>query len=451
MTDVAVKVENASKRYRVYPSRKAQLLDLIFSSKTRSAKETWALRDIDFSVARGEALGIIGTNGSGKSTLLELITGTIQPTEGSVDVRGRITALLELGTGFNLDYTGTENIILNGLMLGLCRTDIESRFDEIAAFADIGDMLDQPVKTYSSGMMIRLAFAVQVGVDPDVLIIDEALAVGDMFFRQKCYKRMARLRDAGCTLLLASHNMSEIQEFCQRTLVLNRGNMRFIGGSVEGVQYYAFSQQSLPPANSLSKQHPSDAMQSSKPDTLNWPDQDAFLDIGIVEELSEGWARCTALALCDTEGNACMHFQQGRTAVFYYEFEALRDLEIPVGSISLQNIKGVIVHGKNSLMHDVDLPAYVQRRKRVRFRQEIELDVGPGEYSFQVGFSMIGGKDYRRRQSYTHEELASNMFKLCFLTNPSFFVVGMRADKSPVQLLHYGVTNLPGKIEMDII
>jgi lipopolysaccharide transport system ATP-binding protein len=196
------------------------------------------LRDVSFSIRRGEATGIIGRNGSGKSTLLQLIAGTLTPTSGTVGVNGRISALLELGSGFNPDFTGTENVFLNGAIYGFTRAEMAARMGEIAAFADIGDFIEQPVKTYSSGMMMRLAFAVAVHVQPDLLIIDEALAVGDVFFSQKCFQRIREIVHRGATLIFVSHDMGAVQSLCDRALLLDQGNLVFDGAPEDCVSRY---------------------------------------------------------------------------------------------------------------------------------------------------------------------------------------------------------------------
>ena len=198
----------------------------------------WALQDINFEVNRGESMAIIGRNGSGKSTLLEIISQTLTPTTGSAQITGRVAALLELGSGFKPDYTGHENVYLNGLLLGLNRAQIEQRYDDILAFADIGDVLDRPVKTYSSGMLVRLAFAVQVALEPDILIVDEALSVGDYFFQQKCFGRLRKMRENGLTLLFVSHDMGSVRDLCSRAVYLQQGRLQFLGDSKFAIQRY---------------------------------------------------------------------------------------------------------------------------------------------------------------------------------------------------------------------
>lgn len=221
--NVVLSVRNVSKCFEMYDKPRHRLYQTLCAGRKKFYKEFWALRDISFDVHRGECVGIIGRNGAGKSTLLQIVTGTLSPTSGAVESRGRVAALLELGSGFNPDFTGRENVYLNGTILGLTKREIDARYDEIAAFADIGDFIDQPVKTYSSGMMVRLAFAVNVFVDPDVLIVDEALAVGDIGFQMRCFQRLRELIWNGTTILFVTHDLASVSGFCQKVLFLQDG------------------------------------------------------------------------------------------------------------------------------------------------------------------------------------------------------------------------------------
>ena len=223
-----IKCSGISKRYEIYENPKDRLKQAIFKGRRQYFKEFWALRNIDLEVKKGESLGIIGRNGSGKSTLLQIICGTLTPTEGEVRTNGKVAALLELGSGFNPEFTGIENVFLNASMLGLKKTEIENRLDNILGFADIGDFVNQPVKTYSSGMAVRLAFAVISHVDADILIVDEALAVGDIFFTQKCMRYINRFRDEG-SLLFVSHDAGSVASLCDKALLLESGKMQMYG------------------------------------------------------------------------------------------------------------------------------------------------------------------------------------------------------------------------------
>lgn len=224
MNEIAISVKNVSKCFKRYARPADRLKEILLPGKTR-ADEFWALQNINLEVPKGQTLGIIGRNGCGKSTLLQIIAGILTPTTGEVGVNGRVSALLELGSGFNPEFTGRQNVFFNGQILGLSQQEIEAKFDEIASFADIGDFIDQPVKTYSSGMFVRLAFAVAVNVSPEVLIVDEALAVGDVVFQHRCMRRMRALMDSGVTTLFVSHDSGAIKTLCNSAVMLNQGKV----------------------------------------------------------------------------------------------------------------------------------------------------------------------------------------------------------------------------------
>lgn len=238
-SDIAIKVENLSKCYQIYDKPRDRLLQgimprlqrLIGKKPKQYCREFWALKDVSFEVKKGETVGIIGKNGSGKSTLLQMICGTLTPTAGSIQTNGRVAALLELGAGFNPEFTGRENVYMNASILGLTKAEIDARFEEISSFADIGNFIDQPVKAYSSGMYVRLAFSVSISVEPDILIIDEALAVGDALFQKKCYTALNKLKQNGTTILFVSHDIWTVKSFTDKALLLNTGKQIDFGSS----------------------------------------------------------------------------------------------------------------------------------------------------------------------------------------------------------------------------
>jgi ABC-type polysaccharide/polyol phosphate transport system ATPase subunit len=289
--DAIITVENLTKAYRIWERPSARLKSPLLEATARlfppntpprralaaraarSYRDFYALHDVSFTVRPGEATGIIGRNGSGKSTLLQLIAGTLTPTRGRVDVRGRVSALLELGSGFNLDFTGRENVFLNGSIFGLSKAEMQAKFAEIAAFADIGDFIEQPVKTYSSGMMVRLAFAVGLAVRPDILIIDEALSVGDVFFQQKCFKKLHEVLESGVTLLFVSHDMEAVRNLCEQVLLLDQGRVNFRGAPDETVsRYYALFgrrvEGNLRPSETVAPLGVNNAVEAMKPTLL---------------------------------------------------------------------------------------------------------------------------------------------------------------------------------------
>lgn len=244
--DVAIRASNLSKCYQIYDTPRDRLKQFIIPRLRRLTgqapglyfREFWALKDVSFEVKRGETVGIIGRNGSGKSTLLQLICGTLSPTNGSVDTNGRIAALLELGSGFNPEFTGRDNVYMNAAILGLSKEEIDERYEEIVRFAGIGDFINQPIKTYSSGMVVRLAFAVNIVSQPNIMIVDEALAVGDMAFQAKCMTALTRLQENGSTILFVSHDVGAVKSLCSRAVYLESGSVKMIGKAPEVAELY---------------------------------------------------------------------------------------------------------------------------------------------------------------------------------------------------------------------
>ena len=234
----AIIVNHISKTYKLYEKQSYRVKEAFSFTHKSYHKDFNALSDISFSVQEGEMLGLIGTNGAGKSTMLKIITGVLTPTSGEVKINGKISALLELGAGFNPEYTGIENAYLNGTMIGFTKEEMDQKIDDIVSFADIGDFINQPVKTYSSGMFARLAFAVAINVDPDILIVDEALSVGDAFFQAKCYKKMDELKKSGKTILFVSHDMGSIIKYCDRAIIIDHGQKVKEGPAEEMVNVY---------------------------------------------------------------------------------------------------------------------------------------------------------------------------------------------------------------------
>lgn len=472
--NVVIEVAGLGKRYEIYANPRDRLKQLVAPHLQRAAnigraaigmdtrhevqyfREFWALRDVSFQIERGETFGIIGRNGSGKSTLLQILADTLTPTEGTALVNGRVAALLELGSGFNPEFTGEENVFLNGRILGLNRKEIEDRYDRICAFADIGEFLQQPVKTYSSGMFVRLAFAVQAHIDASIVIIDEALAVGDVFFRQKCYSRLEQLRDAGSAILLVSHSMPDIEQYCKRALLLDHGSSRFIGTAAEAAKHYYLRHQQ--PA-SISAGEQADAVDNrirnssivsrtdDEYDTLPWH---ARIDLSTKSQIGTGQARCSALALCDAAGHSANSFQQADVAVFHYEFELYEDIGVPVCGLLLTNERGVIVHGKNAWQHHNEQPTGVTGGKRIICRQEIGLQLAPGEYTFEIGLAAVTQAQWDRRHDISHEQWSGSYRTVCVVTQAGQLSISLATRNGIAVLTHHGVADLPGRLQTRI-
>jgi ABC-type polysaccharide/polyol phosphate transport system ATPase subunit len=345
---------------------------------SRKYRDFYALRDVSLSVARGEATGIIGRNGSGKSTLLQLIAGTLAPTSGSVAVRGKVSALLELGSGFNPDFTGRENVYLNGAIYGFTHTEMSARMDEIASFADIGDFIEQPVKTYSSGMMMRLAFAIAVNVQPDVLIIDEALAVGDVFFSQKCFQRIREIVHRGATLIFVSHDMGAIQSLCDRAILLSQGSLMFDGAPEDCVsRYFNLHTPAHGSGGSVPGKHPAvdPAVRSAvvAGDILSAAKSrhgDKALEIA-------------AAVVVDGHGAATSDFEMTHRAAVRMLVRANADIKRPSAGIQIHDRMGNLVFAAGTPQLRFPLPA-LSSGEEIMLEFRITLNLQPGAYTLSL-------------------------------------------------------------------
>ncbi|HJB21675.1 MAG TPA: ABC transporter ATP-binding protein [Candidatus Fournierella merdavium] len=450
---LAVKVANLSKAYQVIHSPWGRFKYYVFGREC--GEKFYALRDVNFTVNKGETFGIIGTNGSGKSTLLQIISGIIPATDGQVQVSGKVSALLELGSGFNPESTGYENIFLNAAILGVAKSEIEKKCQDIIAFADIGDFIHEPVKTYSSGMFIRLAFAVAINVEADVIIIDEALAVGDIFFRQKCYAKLNELKKQGKTIILVSHGMNEVEQFCDRALLLSHGKQIMLGDSNNVVQeYYMLNQE-----ENESTPHEEEDFPSEEPAVEvtydasffqeHWRPLDAtFFDLSKSMEHSNGMAHYTKVGLFDERGFAKRLFKQGENAYFYVELQADKDIPaVPINGVVLVNQRSIIVHGKNTFQTDCKLPRMVKKGQIIKNCYKIKLDLEEGEYTFEVGFSCLPEKAYSNREKIPHEELNEQLLTIASRRAVGAFAIQGKEKPSPSALKFYGLVDLPDECE----
>ncbi|MEN0678089.1 ABC transporter ATP-binding protein [Plesiomonas shigelloides] len=356
--NIAISVKNISKKYDMFSSPFERLLSL-FSINSERHKEFLALKDVSFEVKKGETVGILGRNGSGKSTLLQIIAGTLNPTNGEVNVNGRLAALLELGSGFNPEFTGRENVYLNGSILGFTNEQMKAKFSEIESFADIGEHIDQPVKTYSSGMAVRLAFAVQACIKPDVLIVDEALAVGDEKFQRKCFEYIESLRENGCSILLVTHSTSTVEKFCQRAVLLNKGNVEGIGAAKEIVdQYHAllYSDEKTY-ARYLNSLLPSEISKSMlidpQEETGSVTNDDVFDNDNKSSDNND--ALITKWGCYDTNSLPCEVYRVGEVASIEFEISALGNIKELQAGILIRTIEGVSVFGTSTLYHGMNM------------------------------------------------------------------------------------------------
>lgn len=374
------------KCYQVYDRPADRLKQAVFRWRKRFYREFWALRGVSFEVYPGESVGILGRNGGGKSTLLQLIAGTLTPTEGEVEVRGRVAAMLELGSGFNHEFTGRENVFLKGAILGITRREMEERFDEIAAFADIGAFMEQPLKTYSSGMSARLAFAVAFSVDPEVMIVDEILAVGDIGFQQRCMTRLRQLRDRGMTLLFVSHSTDAVRALCQKALFLDRGQPRFFGAAERATDLYlAF----------VREQMNEDALASEA--KLNG----AKLGGAVAFEkfvpgktrYGTGHVQIEGVEILNGRGEPCRAFGLGEEITVEATLKAHAAVSGVSCSFLIRDFTGVDLMGTTTFDERADSPALgLGERAKVRFSFENRLR--PGNFGVCLAVHRVTSRDY---------------------------------------------------------
>lgn len=384
-SDIVISVENVSKMYQIYSKPSDRMLQMILGSHRQLYKEFWALNDISFEVRRGETIGVIGRNGSGKSTLLQILAGTLTPTSGRVAINGHVTALLELGAGFNPEFTGRENIFLNAAILGLSQEVVERKFDGIAAFADIGDFLEQPVKTYSSGMYARLAFAVAISFDPEILIVDEILSVGDVFFQARCMRKLDEFRESGGTVFFVTHDTYAVERVCTRAIVLHHGNKVFEGGTADGVTvYYKMSREEV-----QAEKKPNE-LETVSADRLegNHPDLTGLVPINIRRDhvVGDNSAFIEEVYLIDENGMQRANFGVGEWMTVHLKVRFDTAFESVDFGVGIRDQSGTLIGGAHSMYENASIGP-IQAGERRCLTAKIKLDLAPREYLLIAGIA----------------------------------------------------------------
>lgn len=382
LVEPAIVIDGVSKAYRLYERPVDRLKELLTAGRRSFHREFRALQDLSLEVPRGSTVGVIGHNGSGKSTLLQMIAGTLQPTQGGVTVNGRLSALLELGAGFNPEFTGRENVFMNGAIMGFSRTEMEARFERIARFAEIGDFMDRPVKTYSSGMFVRLAFAVAISVDPDILLVDEALAVGDAVFQHRCMAKIHELKASGVTIFFVSHDVTAVRNLCDHVILLDHGRLlesgdpdlvisRYISLVTERERQYV-ERQGGPP---LAEQLPSAELQT----VTSIPNID--------RRHGSGAARFTGVGLFRADGRASAVFESGESLDIRVTLRADRAIAQPLVGFNLADRLGNEISATNNELERLKLPSLAAGDTlTVNFRLQPPVLV-PGSYSVSVAIN----------------------------------------------------------------
>ena len=393
MDDIAISVQNVTKLYKLYDKPSDRFKESLGLTKKKNYKEHYALHNLSFDVKKGECLGIIGTNGAGKTTILKIITGVLNPTDGKIDIHGRISALLELGAGFNMEYTGIENVYLNGTMIGFSKEEIDNKLEDILKFADIGDFVYQPVKTYSSGMLVRLAFAVAINIDPEILIVDEALSVGDVFFQAKCYRKFDEFKKMGKTILFVSHDLSSINKYCDRAILLNKGNKVKEGNPSEIIDLYK---------KVLVGQDEDVSDENDELDEKVQENEDQYegdlwknkLNINPhVSEYGEKDAEIVDFGLFDENGKITNTIIKGTKFELKMKVKFNKKSELPIFAFTIKDLKGTDVTGTNTMIEKIDVPACeAGDTKIISFRQDMNLQ--GGEFLLSLGCTTFKEDDF---------------------------------------------------------
>ncbi len=394
----AIEVDRVVKVYKLYDNPKDRMKEAFGLGKKKAHKKHYALNGVSMQIRRGETVGIIGTNGSGKSTILKIITGVLNPTEGQVRVNGRISALLELGAGFNMEYNGIENVYLNGTMMGFSKREIDERLPGILEFADIGDYVNQPVKTYSSGMFVRLAFAVAINIDPEILIVDEALSVGDVFFQAKCYHKFEEFKKMGKTIVFVSHDLSSISKYCDRVFLLNQGTLLGEGSPREMIDAYKrvlVGQYELPEESMNRELLDDERIRRKAADDPAGESLGAGAEAQNPERLEYGTRQATIeeFFLTDDRGVRTSAVIKGSTFTIHMKVRIREHLAAPIFAFSFKNVQGTEITGTNSMVEKAFLDsAEAGQTKYVTFTQRMSLQ--GGEYLLSLGVTGYNGEQF---------------------------------------------------------
>lgn len=424
-SEVSIEARNLSKAYRIYDRPHDRLLQMVTLGRVRRFREFNALSDVSLTVHRGETVGIVGRNGSGKSTLLQILCGTLQPSAGTLRVNGRLSALLELGAGFDPRFSGRENVYLNGAILGLSHDEMSERFDSIAAFAGIGDFIDQPVRTYSSGMYVRLAFATAVSVDPDVLVVDEALAVGDEAFQRKCVARIEKIQDNGGTILFVSHSAQQVVQLCNRAVLIEDGEKLLDGDpktvtgayqrlvNAEGARLPVLRAairdgsfvEAIPEPARVDDQTSNHHAEADTSET-SWFDPGLITHSAIAYE--ERGARISEVSIYDPSGRIVNVLQAGRTYIIGYSVDFLADAERLSFGTLIKTIDGVMLGGCSTIQAPSEIPTCAKSGSRLDIRLAFECWLNAGTYFLNAGVQSSNGDEI----FYSHRVLDAVMFRV---------------------------------------
>ena len=432
----AVSLKDVSKVYRIFPRQRDRIKEAASLGRVKSGHDFWALKDVNLEVEKGSTLGILGRNGAGKSTLLKIVSGVLQPTHGSREIDGRLVALLQLGAGFNPEFSGRENVLLNGLILGIDRKEMLRRFDDIEEFADIGEFIEQPVKTYSSGMKARLGFAVAVNVSPDVLIVDETLSVGDAVFKQMGLQKMRDLRDRGTTILFVSHSAGMIRNFCSEAALLHQGTLLGHGSTSDILDRYQAllsSAEAQRNTGDSGVEYDIEQEENEEEGLEGGPDKPSFKKDPNLEKRAAslrhgtGEARIAGVQVLDEKGDTADEVDPSSSVTIRVHLEYLEDVEPSVLGIALRNKAGLEVYSTDTAAERTRL-GKIQKGEKVTVDFNVSVMLQHGDYSVTTYIS-------RRKQRSLY---------LDWVDVAAVFKVARPNDRGPIR----GLVHLPTEVEI---
>ena len=448
MTDAPVlHADQVCKCFKIYANPWHRAVEWATFGKRTYHHPFWALQDISFEVKRGEFFGIIGQNGAGKSTLLKILSGVLSPTSGTYQVNGRVLSMLELGMDFNPYLTGRENAVRSTELLGFPAGYVQARMAQIAEFSELGDFFDRPVRLYSTGMAARLAFSIYAFLDCDVLILDEVLAVGDLFFRQKCYARLEELIAKQTTIIFVTHAMDAVREYCQQVMLLHKGQALYHGTAQEAIRRY-YQLQHRDPA-SLKRLKSIEKLPDTNPDVVSTPIQwpaDAALTPAPAANGQP--AHLTRFAICNHRNEPTVDFEQGDLLTFYAEFQINAPLGVPNIRLGVTNQFNTLVHSKSLIQSQVALPQSVCPGTVLRVARTLTLSLQTGEYVVGVQMNMLTPEDYAHLEELAAQDDAwRRRIPICQYPQLGYFKVHRKGTRAT----HLGVCDLPGTYQLEVI
>ncbi|PID57330.1 polysaccharide/polyol phosphate ABC transporter ATP-binding protein [candidate division KSB3 bacterium] len=446
--DLVLRAEKIGKCFKIYASPWDRLKEWVSPGRKVCHHDFWALKDLSFELRRGEFLGIMGQNGAGKSTLLKILTGVLHPTTGSCQLKGRLLSMLELGMDFHPQISGRENIVRTAELLGFPDGCAQARLEQIYEFSELGDFFDRPVRLYSTGMRARLAFSLFTFLESDLLILDEVLAVGDIFFRQKCYARLEELIAQGLTIIMSTHSIEAVRQFCDSMLLLDKGQLLHKGEVAQGIQKYIHIRnmaRSRPVTTAAVEDLGSPRSRSEN--DFAWPEKE-ILTPGHCPE--SDWARLIRFAVCNKNGTSCANFVQGDQACFYCEFQLKHTIGIPIPRIIITNQFNVVIHAK-SFYSKEDSPNQVCQGDYLRFCRKITLALAAGEYIFGFALKTVESDARDSRTASSATNTSSQKQRLLWRDEQvGAFSIAPRAWNWEKRM-HGGLCDLPGAGRIQVV